>query len=159
MATGPSTICIDGNWSGAAAGTIPVVSPSTGEQIGEISRGGAAEVDAAVQAARRAFEGHWGRVPAVERGRMLMRLSALILQHQEELAQIEARDTGKPMKQARNDIAACARYFEFYGGAADKLHGETIPFLDGYQVLIVREPRGVTGHIIPWNYPAQMFVS
>lgn len=157
MATGPSTICIDGNWSGAAAGTIPVVSPSTGEQIGEISRGGAAEVDAAVQAARRAFEGHWGRVPAVERGRMLMRLSALILQHQEELAQIEARDTGKPMKQARNDIAACARYFEFYGGAADKLHGETIPFLDGYQVLIVREPRGVTGHIIPWNYPAQMF--
>lgn len=157
MATGPSTIYIDGNWSGAAAGTIPVVSPSTGEQIGEISRGGAAEVDAAVQAARRAFEGHWGRVPAVERGRMLMRLSALILQHQEELAQIEARDTGKPMKQARNDIAACARYFEFYGGAADKLHGETIPFLDGYQVLIVREPRGVTGHIIPWNYPAQMF--
>lgn len=157
MATGPSTICIDGNWSGAAAGTIPVVSPSTGEQIGEVSRGGAAEVDAAVQAARRAFEGHWGRVPAVERGRMLMRLSALILQHQEELAQIEARDTGKPMKQARNDIAACARYFEFYGGAADKLHGETIPFLDGYQVLIVREPRGVTGHIIPWNYPAQMF--
>ena len=157
MATGPSTIYIDGNWSGAAAGTIPVVSPSTGEQIGEISRGGAAEVDAAGQAARRAFEGHWGRVPAVERGRMLMRLSALILQHQEELAQIEARDTGKPMKQARNDIAACARYFEFYGGAADKLHGETIPFLDGYQVLIVREPRGVTGHIIPWNYPAQMF--
>lgn len=157
MATGPSTIYIDGNWSGAAAGTIPVVSPSTGEQIGEISRGGAAEVDAAVQAARRTFEGHWGRVPAVERGRMLMRLSALILQHQEELAQIEARDTGKPMKQARNDIAACARYFEFYGGAADKLHGETIPFLDGYQVLIVREPRGVTGHIIPWNYPAQMF--
>jgi len=61
------------------------------------------------------------------------------------------------MKQARNDIAACARYFEFYGGAADKIHGDTIPFLTGYQVMILREPRGVTGHIIPWNYPAQMF--
>jgi len=157
MASGASTLYIDGNWSAAAAGTIDVLGPSTGEKIDEISRGGQAEIDAAVRAARRAFEGAWGRTPAFERGRLLTRLGQGILAHQEELAQIEARDTGKPLKLARSDIAACARYFEFYGGAADKLHGDTIPFLEGYQVMIVREPRGVTGHIIPWNYPAQMF--
>src|SRR5690606_5006680 len=94
---------------------------------------------------------------AVDRGRLLSRLGLKIAEHAEELAQLEALDTGKAMKLARNDIAATARYFEYYGGAADKLHGETIPFLEGYQVMIVREPRGVAGHIIPWNYPAQMF--
>ena len=82
---------------------------------------------------------------------------ALVADNAEELAQLEARDTGKPLKQARADLVATARYFEFFGGAADKLHGDTIPFLSGYQVMILREPRGVTGHIIPWNYPAQMF--
>ncbi|HYC25040.1 MAG TPA: aldehyde dehydrogenase family protein, partial [Roseiarcus sp.] len=67
------------------------------------------------------------------------------------------RDTGKPLKQGKADMVAAARYFEFYGTAADKLHGETIPFLNGYTVAIVRDPHGVTGHIIPWNYPAQIF--
>ncbi|EGD02543.1 aldehyde dehydrogenase, partial [Burkholderia sp. TJI49] len=75
----------------------------------------------------------------------------------EELATIEARDTGKPLKQARADAAALARYFEFYAGAADKLHGETLPYHAGYTVLTVREPHGVTGHIVPWNYPMQIF--
>jgi aldehyde dehydrogenase (NAD+) len=70
---------------------------------------------------------------------------------------VEARDCGKPMKQARADVAACARYFEFYAGACDKLHGETIPYPEGYTVLTWREPHGVTGHIIPWNYPLQIF--
>jgi len=94
---------------------------------------------------------------AVERGRLMTKLGGAILVHHEELAQLEACDCGKPMKQARADITAAARYFEFYGGAADKFHGETIPFLDGYMVTVLREPKGVTGHIIPWNYPAQMF--
>ena len=80
-----------------------------------------------------------------------------ILDHAGELADLEARDTGKPLTQARADIAASARYFEFYGGAADKAHGDTIPYLDGYFVAVIREPLGVTGHILPWNYPAQMF--
>jgi aldehyde dehydrogenase (NAD+) len=79
-----------------------------------------------------------------------------VLGHEEELAQIEARDTGKPMTTARNDIKVLGRYFEFYGSAADKVHGETIPFLPGHQVSLLREPLGVTAHIIPWNYPAQM---
>jgi aldehyde dehydrogenase (NAD+) len=150
---------IDGKWRPASDGrTLDVVCPSDGTVFARIARGTAADVEAAVQAARRAFdEGPWGRMPAVERGRLMSRLGGLILDHFEELAELEARDTGKPMKQARADITAAARYFEYYGGAADKVHGETLPFLDGYLVTVLREPHGVTGHIIPWNYPAQMF--
>ena len=72
------------------------------------------------------------------------------------LAELEAADVGKPLTQARNDAVALARYMEFYGGAADKIHGETIPYLDGYTVYTLREPHGVTGHIVPWNYPMQI---
>lgn len=149
---------IDGEWvSPASREAIDMVCPSDGRVIGKIARGGAKDIDAAVASARRAFEGEWGRWTATERGRLLTNLGRAILVHQDELAEIEANDTGKPLKLARSDIAATARYFEYYGGAADKVHGDTIPFLDGYQVMIVREARGVTGHIIPWNYPAQMF--
>src|SRR5919107_150835 len=74
-----------------------------------------------------------------------------------ELGALESQDTGKPTGQGRADIVATARYFEFYGSAADKLHGETIPFLNGYTVAVVRDPHGVTGHIVPWNYPSQIF--
>jgi len=138
--------------------TLDMISPSDGHAFASIARGTPDDVDAAVAAARRAFEeGAWGRMAAVERGRLMAKLGEAILVHHEELAQLEARDCGKPMKQARADITAAARYFEFYAGAADKFHGETIPFLDGYMVTVVREPKGVTGHIIPWNYPAQMF--
>ncbi len=131
--------------------------PSDGRPFATAPRSGAADVDAAVQAARGAFEGAWGRMPAVERGRLLSKLSEAIRREAEPLAALEARDTGKPMKQARADIAAAARYFEFYGGAADKLMGDTIPFLEGYTVFTLREPHGVTAHIVPWNYPAQIF--
>ena len=138
--------------------TLDMISPSDGHAFASIARGTWDDVDAAVAAARRAFEeGAWGRMAAVERGRLMAKLGEAILVHHEELALLEARDCGKPMKQARADITAAARYFEFYGGAADKFHGETIPFLDGYMVTVLREPKGVTGHIIPWNYPAQMF--
>jgi len=156
--TVPAQVFIDGKWLEPASGqTIQMISPSDSKPIGAIARGTKPDIDAAVAAARRAFDGPWARVTATERGRLLVKLGQLILQHHEELAQLEANDTGKPLKLARGDVTAAARYFEYYGGAADKLHGETIPFLDGYQVLIIREPRGVTGHIIPWNYPAQMF--
>ncbi len=151
-------ILIDGDWVAAADGdTLAVFGPSDGSEIARIARGTSEDIDRAVKAARGAFAGAWGATAAVDRGRLLAKLSRLISDHFDELAAIEAEDTGKPMKQAKNDIAACARYFEFYGGAADKIHGDTIPFLAGYQVMILREPRGVTGHIIPWNYPAQMF--
>lgn len=149
---------IDGTWTSPGVGdSLPVIDPSTGETFATIARGGAAEIDLAVSAARRAADGVWGETPAFERGRILMRLGQLILEQHEALAQLEARDTGKPLSQARSDIAVCARYCEFYGGAADKVLGQQIPYLAGYQVTVTREPLGVTAHILPWNYPAQMF--
>ncbi|WP_260927588.1 aldehyde dehydrogenase family protein [Novosphingobium sp. 9] len=138
--------------------SLPVIEPATGKSYGEIPDSTEADVDLAVRAARKAFdEGAWGRTTATERGRMLTRLGDLILSNAAELSAIEARDTGKPKSVADADIVALARYFEFYGGAADKLHGETIPYLSGYHVGVIHEPHGVTGHILPWNYPAQMF--
>ncbi|MEM5423120.1 aldehyde dehydrogenase family protein [Paraburkholderia ferrariae] len=149
---------IGGEWQSPASGeTLAAIDPSTGQPFAQIARGNAADIDSAVTAARKAFEGAWGALSAAERGRMLFALSGLVGQHREELAQLEARDTGKPLKQARADAAALARYFEFYAGAADKLHGETLPYQAGYTVLTVREPHGVTGHIVPWNYPMQIF--
>ena len=150
---------IDGKWQSASDGRmLDVVSPSDGLPFAKLARGTASDIDAAVKAARHAFEeGAWGKLTAVERGRLLMKLGQSVLEHFDELAELEARDTGKPMKQARADITATARYFEFYGAGADKVHGDVVPFLDGYMVTVLREPKGVTGHIIPWNYPAQMF--
>jgi aldehyde dehydrogenase (NAD+) len=148
---------IGGRWIGARdERTIPVVSPADGEVFERIPRGGAHEVDLAVAAARAALDGPWGRMTATERGRVLVRIGEAVLANEDGLARLEARDTGKPMATARNDIRVLARYFEFYGSAADKVHGETIPFVAGHQVSLVREPLGVTAHIIPWNYPAQM---
>ena len=148
---------IGGQWVAARdERSLPVVSPADGEVFDHIARGSATEVDAAVRAARAALDGPWGRMTATERGRLLIKIGQAVLEHEDELTQIEARDTGKPMSTARNDIKVLARYFEFYGSAADKVHGETIPFVAGHQVSLVREPLGVTAHIIPWNYPAQM---
>lgn len=148
---------IGGRWLPAQDGrTLPVVAPADGEAFDAIARGGAAEVDLAVAAARAALDGPWGRLSATERGRLLVKIGEAVLAHADELARLEARDTGKPMTTARNDIQVLARYFEFYGGAADKVHGQTIPFLAGHQVSLLREPLGVTAHIVPWNYPAQM---
>ncbi len=141
----------------AGAATIDVVDPSNGTQLTTLPRSDSRDIDAAVDAARTAFRGAFGRLTATERGRILMRLSALIVDNHVELAELECLDTGKPIQQARADITACARYFEYYGGAADKLHGETIPYAQGSTVLAMRVPHGVTGHIIPWNYPAQIF--
>ena len=153
----PAKCLIGGAWVAPAGGqTLPLMNPSTGEQIGEIARGQEADVDAAIDAARRAFEGGWARTPAAERGRILMRLGKLVEGRVEALARLEALDVGKPLKQARADALALARYCEFYGGAADKLMGESIPYLDGYTVYTLREPHGVTAHIVPWNYPMQI---
>ncbi|MEC9460402.1 MAG: aldehyde dehydrogenase family protein [SAR324 cluster bacterium] len=150
-------VFIDGNWQDPESGeTLPVMDPSDGSEFGRIACGSAVDIDCAVQAAQNAMDGEWGKSIPVERGRMLQKLSALILKHEDELTEMEARDVGKPLTQARVDVKACARYFEFYGGAADKVHGETIPYHEGYTVLTLREPHGVTGHIIPWNYPLQI---
>ncbi len=137
--------------------TLPVIDPSDGQPFDELQRGTAEDIDLAVQAARRCHERVWSKLSAAERGRLLMRLSNKVAEHADELAALEQRDCGKPTRQASADALALARYFEFYAGACDKLHGETIPYLDGYSVLTWREPHGVTGHVIPWNYPMQIF--
>lgn len=148
---------IGGTWQASADGrTLPVFDPATGQTYAQIAAGGAAEIDSAVKAARAALDGPWGKLAPVDRGRLLMRLSALLEQHKEELAQIESRDTGKVITQARSDAAFVARYFEFYAGCCDKVHGETLPAQPGFLALTLREPHGVTAHIIPWNYPLQM---
>jgi aldehyde dehydrogenase (NAD+) len=152
-------VLIANEWRPALTGrSIDVIAPADGTVVAQIAAGGADDIDAAVRAARHAAdEGAWGRMPAAERGRILYRLGRLIAENAAELVALEARDTGKPLAHAKADIDACARYFEFYGGAGDKAHGETIPFLEGYFVATEREPFGVVGIIIPWNYPAQMF--
>jgi len=141
----------------ASGEEIPVLDPSTGLQFDAIPRGNAADIDLAVAAAREAFDGTWGQLTATERGRLMQRLAQHMLAHIDELAALESKDCGKPTTLARGDVTAIARYFEFYAGAADKLMGETIPFYNGHTVFTVREPFGVTGHIIPWNYPLQIF--
>ena len=153
----PAEGFIGGRWFLPASGqTLPLENPSTGEEIGRIARGNAVDIDNAVTAAEDALAGDWGAMTAAERGRILMRLSWLVTQKVDALAEIEATDVGKPLAQAKNDAIALARYMEFYGGAADKVMGETIPFQNGFTVYTLREPHGVTGHIVPWNYPMQI---
>jgi len=152
-----SQLLIGGRWQAAAAGaTVALENPSDGSTLATIARGRAADVDAAVGAARAALDGAWGALTAAERGRVLGAIGRKVLDNVELLARLEALDVGKPLKQGRADAIALARYLEFYGGAADKVHGATLPYLAGYTALTLREPHGVTGHIVPWNYPMQI---
>lgn len=153
----PATCFIGGAWvPGAGGERLELRNPSDGSTLCEIARGTAEDIDRAVAAARQALSGDWGRLANFERGRLLARIGQEVLAHVDELAELEALDVGKPLSQARADVLALARYMEFYAGAADKIHGSTIPYLDGYTVYALREPHGVTGHIIPWNYPMQI---
>ncbi len=153
----PAQLLIGVAWRSAASGeTLMLENPSDGSALAPIARGDAADIDAAVQAAQAALDGEWGRLAATERGRILSRIGTAVAAQADELARLEALDVGKPLRQGRADALALARYLEFYGGACDKVHGETLPYLAGYTVLTLREPHGVTGHIVPWNYPMQI---
>ena len=153
----PSNCFIGGKWvPSQGRETLVLSDPSTGDVLCEIARGKGPDIDTAVRAAGMALEGAWGTSTAVERGRVLYRIGELVLQNIDVLAELETRDVGKPLKQARADVIALARYMEFYAGAVDKIHGSTIPYLDGYTVYTLRQPHGVTGHIVPWNYPMQI---
>ena len=150
-------VFINGDWQKPNSGKyIEILNPSNGEAIAQIAQGDSKDVDDAVSAADRAIKGPWGQLTAVDRGRLLLKLSSLIKTRLDDLAYIESIDVGKPLSQSRNDAIALARYFEFYGGAADKITGVSIPYLNGYTVYTLREPYGVTGHIVPWNYPMQI---
>ncbi|APX14209.1 aldehyde dehydrogenase family protein [Tateyamaria omphalii] len=151
----PSLMLIGGRGV-AAADTLTLINPSDSSALAHIANGQRADIDAAVSAAHDARAGAWGRMSATERGRILTEIGRRVLERVETLATLEALDVGKPLTQARADAVALARYMEFYGGAADKVMGDTIPYLDGYTVYTLREPHGVTGHIVPWNYPMQI---
>lgn len=151
----PTEILIGGRWT-APQDRLPVEDPSTGQVVAQIAAGGTTEINAAIAAATAARQGVWGRMAAADRGRILAAIGRRVLERIDDLTLIEAQDVGKPLKQARADVMALARYMEFYAGAADKLMGETIPYQAGYTVYTLREPHGVTGHIVPWNYPMQI---
>ncbi|MGM9949455.1 MAG: aldehyde dehydrogenase family protein [Lysinibacillus sp.] len=149
-------MCINGEWIFGPA-DIQVVNPSTGKPLVTISNATFEQIDEAVESGNRAFESEeWRRVKPFERGQLLVELAQFIRSNAQQWAQLESQDVGKPMSQARADIEAAARYFEFYGGAADKVMGETIPIEDGLLNAVVLEPVGVTVHIVPWNYPVQI---
>ncbi|MGI9394190.1 MAG: aldehyde dehydrogenase family protein, partial [Boseongicola sp.] len=131
----PDRCFIANEWMAPANGeTLELSNPSDGTTLCAIARGTGDDIDSAVNAAQAARKGEWGRFTAAERGRCLTRMGQLVLEHVEDLAQLEALDVGKPLTQARADAKALARYLEFYGGAADKVHGATIPYLEGYTV-------------------------
>lgn len=149
---------IDGEWVGDDSHEwMPVFNPSNGKQIAEIVKGNQSHVDKAVAVAQIAFESDdWRTVKAYERGQLLVGFANYIRENAEQWSEWECEDVGKPISQARSDVEAAARYFEFYGGAADKVMGETIPIEEGILNATVLEPLGVTAHIIPWNYPLQI---
>src|SRR5215831_6859155 len=136
---------------------IDVIDPSTMELIARVPEPTETEVHAAVVAARRAFDtGPWKDVTAQERGRILFRLAQVVRDHAAEWAELETRNNGKPIIEAEFDIADVATCFEYYGGLATKIHGDVIPVPDNAMSLALREPIGVAGQIIPWNYPLLM---
>jgi aldehyde dehydrogenase (NAD+) len=136
--------------------TFVDLDPSTGRELAEVARGGPDEINAAVAAARETLERSWRRTKTAERARILRRISELIRRDRELLADLESRDTGKPLRQARGDADVAARYFEFYASAIETLYGDTIPIDSDVFIYTLREPFGVTAHIIPWNYPLQI---
>lgn len=148
---------IDGAWRDSAAGaTFETRDPATGERLAEVVEGDEADVDRAVTSARDAFES-WRDVMPDERGRIVYRIGQLVREHQEELAELESRDQGKPLSQARSDYDGAARYFEYYAGAADKLEGRTVPVGPNQVDYTIREPYGVSAQITPWNFPGNLF--
>jgi aldehyde dehydrogenase (NAD+) len=148
---------INGEWTVAANGaTFETVDPATEEVIGLVARGTAADIEQAVTAARAAFEGVWWQTKPKERARLLFDLARAIEAEADTLAELETLDSGKPLPLSRKEVLSTARYFEFYAGAADKFYGDSIPLGPDYVDFTLREPMGVTAHIVPWNMPLNM---
>ncbi|AMT92996.1 aldehyde dehydrogenase family protein [Brevibacterium linens] len=135
--------------------TYANIDPATGGQLGDIARAGADEVDRAVHAAAKAQQ-EWKRSSPEQRSRLLIATAAVITANRDDLARIESEDTGKPLTQAYADVDVCARYFEFYGHTIESYYGHAIPMAEDMHVYTRREPFGVTGHIVAWNYPLQL---
>ncbi len=161
----PRKMLIDGKWVNAASGkTFPTYNPATGEVLAKVAEGDKQDIDAAVKAARKAFDsGPWSRMTASERGRLIWKLADLLEEHTEEFATIETLDNGKPLTVARGaDVPLAVDMFRYMAGWATKLEGTTIPISVPYtpnaiyHAYTLREPVGVIGQIIPWNFPLLM---
>ena len=161
----PRQLFINGQWCDAASGmTFETPNPATGETLARVAEGDAEDINRAVRAARRAFEeGPWGRMTPSERGRIIWRIGDLILEHADELAQLESLDNGKPFAVAQAaDVPLAADLFHYMAGWATKIEGNTInisvPYMPGanFHSYTLREPLGVVGQIIPWNFPLLM---
>jgi betaine-aldehyde dehydrogenase len=153
-----SQMFVNGEWiESASRKTLPVIDPSTEEVIAEVPDADATDIDRAVQAARQAFDsGPWGKSTAQERGRVLFRLADRVRKEAAQLAELESRNSGKPIVEAEFDVADVATCFEYYGGLATKVTGQVNPVPDNALSLSLKEPVGVAGQIIPWNYPLLM---
>ncbi|HEX5473381.1 MAG TPA: aldehyde dehydrogenase family protein [Vicinamibacterales bacterium] len=148
-------ILIDNEWRDATTGkTMDVVNPATEEVIAQVPSAGKDDLDAAVAAARAALTGPWGTMSARERGRLVHRLATRLMERVDEVARLETRHNGKPISESRHiEIPAAAECFEYYAGWSDKVMGETIPVKGNYLTYTLREPLGVVGAIVPWNFP------
>jgi len=155
----PDRLFIGGKFAAAADGaTFETLNPHDGSVIARVAQAGAADVDRAVAAAAAAFPA-WSRLAASGRGRLLLRLADLIEDRADELARLESLDTGHPLRDSRNlDVVRTAATFRYFGGMADKLQGDVIPVEPGFLNYVLREPLGVVGTIVPWNFPL-MFCS
>jgi aldehyde dehydrogenase (NAD+) len=156
----PTKLLINNEWVGSKSGkTFATVNPATGEEIARVAEADAADVDAAVAVARKAFEsGPWRTTSASERGRLLNRLADLMEKHAEELTHLEALDNGMPLSIATNvALPLTIAHFRYFAGWADKNHGKTIPVNGNYFCYTRHEPVGVVGQITPWNFPLLMY--
>src|SRR5690606_28950043 len=142
---------IHGRWEATESGSYySVIDPSTGAAVAQYCRGTAADIDRAVRSAEQGFR-TWMALQPKARSRILYEVSSLLRANRHWLAYLETVDTGKPLKVSLADVDTCARYFEYFAGSADKIFGEVIPASNEHLVYTLREPYGVTGHIIPWN--------
>ncbi|MGC1361692.1 MAG: aldehyde dehydrogenase family protein [Silvibacterium sp.] len=159
IAPAATQLLINNRWVSSESGeTFATLNPSTGEEICQVAAAGAADVEKAVQAARKAFEeGLWRKMPASERGQLLYRLADLIEKNGDELARLESLDNGKPVSVAKRvDVAKSVACYRYFAGWADKVQGKTIPIDGDFFCYTRHEPIGVVGQIIPWNYPMLM---
>lgn len=159
LAEGDYTSFIDNDWRpNRGDDWIDIIDPASEEPVARAARCTAGDVDAAVAAGRRALTGPWASMKPLDRGTLMRRLAELLRRDADSIAQLETREVGKAISKARGDVASAAATLEFYAGAVDKIHGETIPIDDRHVDLTLQEPLGVTGHIVPWNSPLAMTV-
>ena len=143
---------VGGRFVSPGARTIPTFDPASGGVLAEVASADTSVIDEAVIAARGGLKA-WGRLLPSERARALNRVAQVLRRDADRLAKLESLDSGKPLREARGDVETSARYFEYYAGIADKLQGDSIPLGENFMSLTLKEPIGVTGHIIPWNFP------